>query len=89
MSAYKRARRHTPRAAAKWERWGAKKVAVKVRSSDELYEIAALADAKRVVNAVIHDAGRTQIAAGSATVVAVGPAPESAVNEITGRLKLL
>jgi hypothetical protein len=35
------------------------------------------------------DAGRTQIAAGSATVLAIGPAPKSEVDKITGHLSLL
>jgi peptidyl-tRNA hydrolase, PTH2 family len=38
---------------------------------------------------VVADAGRTQIAAGSNTVVAIGPAPVSKINQITGRLPLL
>lgn len=38
---------------------------------------------------VVRDAGRTQIAAGSATVLGVGPAPKSVVDQITGHLKLL
>eukprot|EP00983_Pelagomonas_calceolata_P123406 1161001-Pelagomonas_calceolata.AAC.4 len=38
---------------------------------------------------IVCDAGRTQIAAGSQTVLAVGPAPKSAVDAVTGHLKLL
>jgi peptidyl-tRNA hydrolase len=38
---------------------------------------------------IIHDAGRTQIASGSATVLGVGPAPRSMVDQVTGGLKLL
>jgi peptidyl-tRNA hydrolase len=38
---------------------------------------------------IIHDAGRTQIASGSATVLGIGPAPKSMVDQITGGLKLL
>ena len=37
----------------------------------------------------IQDAGRTQIEAGSMTVLGVGPGPKSAIDEITGHLKLL
>lgn len=38
---------------------------------------------------VIADAGRTQIASGSHTVLGVGPAPKSVVDLVTGKLKLL
>jgi PTH2 family peptidyl-tRNA hydrolase len=38
---------------------------------------------------VIQDAGRTQIEAGSMTVLGVGPAPRSLVDQVTGGLKLL
>lgn len=38
---------------------------------------------------VVADAGRTQIAAGSKTVLAIGPAPKSAIDAITGDLNLL
>jgi PTH2 family peptidyl-tRNA hydrolase len=38
---------------------------------------------------VVADAGRTQIAAGSRTVCAIGPGPVSLINECTGSLKLL
>ena len=34
-------------------------------------------------------AGRTQVAPGSRTVLAIGPAPKSAIDAVTGHLKLL
>ena len=37
----------------------------------------------------IRDAGRTQIQAGSMTVLGVGPGPKSVVDQVTGELKLL
>lgn len=37
----------------------------------------------------VEDQGRTQIPAGSHTVLAVGPAPHSLVDEVTGHLTLL
>lgn len=36
----------------------------------------------------IQDAGRTQISAGSRTVLAIGPGPKNLIDEITGSLKL-
>lgn len=38
---------------------------------------------------IVHDAGRTQIPAGSQTVLAIGPAPKSVLDKVTGHLKLL
>jgi peptidyl-tRNA hydrolase len=40
-------------------------------------------------SAGIRDAGRTEVAAGSYTVLAVGPGPVDAVDGVTGRLRLL
>ena len=37
---------------------------------------------------IVHDAGRTQIAAGSATVLGIGPGPKSVIDQVTGSLKL-
>jgi PTH2 family peptidyl-tRNA hydrolase len=42
-----------------------------------------------LVAEVIADAGRTQIASGSHTVLGIGPAPKSLVDQVTGHLKLL
>jgi len=41
------------------------------------------------VSYVVEDAGRTQIAAGSKTVLAIGPAPVSSLDKFTRELKLL
>lgn len=38
---------------------------------------------------IVHDAGRTQIAAGSQTVLAIGPGYKSDLDRITGSLPLL
>jgi peptidyl-tRNA hydrolase len=73
----------------RWERYGQAKVAVQVKSEDELLMLQAQAISLGVCAQVIHDAGRTQIASGSATVLGVGPAPKSVVDQVTGHLKLL
>ena len=74
---------------ARWERMGQAKVSVQVKSEDELLMLQAQAVSLGVCAKVIHDAGRTQIASGSATVLGVGPAPRSVVDQVTGGLKLL
>lgn len=72
----------------KWESYGQAKVAVQVRSEEELVTLQGLAVSLGLCARVIHDAGRTQIAAGSATVLGV-LGPKSVVDQVTGHLKLL
>jgi PTH2 family peptidyl-tRNA hydrolase len=74
---------------ARWERLGQAKVSVQVKSEDELLVLQAQAVSLGLCAKVIHDAGRTQIASGSATVLGVGPGPRSVVDQVTGGLKLL
>ena len=64
-------------------------MAVQIKSEEELEILQAQAMSLGVCAQIIHDAGRTQIASGSATVLGVGPAPKSVVDQITGHLKLL
>lgn len=47
------------------------------------------ARAAGLVTYTVQDAGRTQVAPGSRTVLAIGPAPRTAFDAITGHLKLL
>ncbi|KAL8635165.1 MAG: hypothetical protein Q9228_007318 [Teloschistes exilis] len=72
-----------------WERMGQAKVVVQAKNEDDLDMLQAQALSLGLCAQVIHDAGRTQIAAGSATVLGVGPGPKSVVDKVTGGLKLL
>ena len=72
-----------------WERMGQAKIAVQVKSEEEMLELMGRARSLGVTAEVIADAGRTQIASGSRTVLGVGPAPKSLVDQVTGGLKLL
>jgi PTH2 family peptidyl-tRNA hydrolase len=73
----------------RWEKWGQAKVTVQVKSEEELLILQAQAISLGLCAKIIHDAGRTQIASGSATVLGIGPGPKSVVNQVTGHLKLL
>ena len=73
----------------RWENLGQAKVALKVGSEEDMLMLQAQAVSLGLCAQVIHDAGRTQIASGSATVVGIGPAPKSKVDEVTGHLTLL
>jgi peptidyl-tRNA hydrolase len=74
---------------AKWHACGATKIVLQVASLLELRSVADAAQLSRLPTAVVADAGRTQIAPGTETVVGVGPAPKSLVDSITGKLRLL
>ncbi|KAF6834360.1 peptidyl-trna hydrolase 2 [Colletotrichum plurivorum] len=74
---------------SRWERLGQAKIAVQIKNQDEMLELMGKARSLGVTAEVIADAGRTQIEAGSLTVLGVGPAPKSLVDQITGHLKLL
>ncbi|KAK5717607.1 hypothetical protein LTR17_015960 [Elasticomyces elasticus] len=72
-----------------WEDYGQAKVALRIDSEEDMLVLQAQAISLGLCAQVIHDAGRTQIASGSATVLGIGPAPKSKVDEVTGHLRLL
>ncbi|KAF9056613.1 peptidyl-tRNA hydrolase PTH2-domain-containing protein [Panaeolus papilionaceus] len=72
-----------------WERTGQAKIALKATSEDQILELEAIAKSLNLCARSIQDAGRTEVAAGSRTVLGIGPAPVSLVNEVTGKLRLL
>ncbi|OLN91949.1 Peptidyl-tRNA hydrolase 2 [Colletotrichum chlorophyti] len=74
---------------SRWERLGQAKIAVQIKNQEEMLDLMRKARGLGVTAEVIADAGRTQIEAGSLTVLGVGPAPRSLVDQITGHLKLL
>jgi PTH2 family peptidyl-tRNA hydrolase len=65
------------------------KVALQIKSEEEMEMLQATAISLGLVAEVIADAGRTQIASGSHTVLGIGPAPKSVIDKVTGSLKLL
>lgn len=54
-----------------------------------MLELAKAAQAASLPVYVVQDAGRTEVAAGTSTVLAIGPGAVDAVNKVTGHLKLL
>ncbi|RFU25397.1 hypothetical protein B7463_g10933, partial [Scytalidium lignicola] len=91
LACYKNFLRHAPNSPTlrRWERQGQAKVALQVKSQDELEVLQAKALSLGLVAEVVVDAGRTQIASGSHTVLGIGPAPKSIIDQVTGELKLL
>lgn len=79
---------YNPELTKRWLRHGQAKITLKCPDKEKMDELYAMAISLGVNAAVIHDAGRTQIAAGSATVLGLGPAPKAVLDQITGELKL-
>ncbi|XP_070586600.1 probable peptidyl-tRNA hydrolase 2 [Erythrolamprus reginae] len=71
-----------------WDEHGAKKVVLQGVNTDQLLELHALALSLELPTYLVQDAGRTQVPAGSQTVLAI-IGEEELVNQVTGQLKLL
>eukprot|EP01036_Dinobryon_divergens_P028119 gene28119-37015_t len=89
LGAYKIASKYCKATLTNWEYTGQAKIALKVDKEDTLLALQQHAIAMGLVTYIVQDAGRTQIAAGSKTVLAIGPAPASIVDKVTSHLKLL
>jgi PTH2 family peptidyl-tRNA hydrolase len=85
LSAYEDADERTRRA---WKGDGQKKVVLKGKSEATLFELADVAESAGLPNAVIRDAGHTQLEPGTVTALAVGPGEDDAVDRVTGDLSL-
>ncbi len=72
-----------------WLREGEKKVVVKAKSLQEIYELEFKARNLGLVTSIIKDAGLTEVPPGTVTCLGIGPAPEEVVNKVTGSLPLL
>lgn len=77
---------------AVFQRWledGQPKVVLKVPDEDALTDVIGQARAARLPVEVVHDAGRTQIPAGTLTCCAIGPAQAERIDAVTAGLGLL
>jgi len=89
LGAYKKARRCAKTAVTWWERTGQAKIATKGKDLAFMLDVQEKARSKGLVTYLVADAGHTQIAPGSKTVLCIGPAPVSAFTGITDECKLL
>ena len=72
-----------------WKRGGQAKIAVKAESADVLLRTMKRAREDGLPVALVEDAGLTQLTPGTATCLAVGPAPVNLIDPITSQMKLL
>ncbi len=72
-----------------WRIKGMKKVVLKVKDKEELFNFRQNAKDSKLKTAVITDAGRTRIKPGTVTCLAIGPDEEERIDKLTGRLKMM
>ncbi len=72
-----------------WKMLGQKKTVLKVANEKEFYPLKEAAERAGLSTAIIKDAGHTEIAPGTVTVLGIGPGPELMVDKVTGHLSLL
>uniref|UniRef100_A0A7S1XF27 peptidyl-tRNA hydrolase n=1 Tax=Compsopogon caeruleus TaxID=31354 RepID=A0A7S1XF27_9RHOD len=89
LGAFKVAQRKDPNALGLWEAEAQAKIALQIKSAAEAVTLERKARALQLPTYMVYDAGRTQIAAGSLTVLAIGPADVETIDQVTGHLKLL
>lgn len=89
VEAFFESTKKAPDKADEWLSEGQKKIVLKVKTEKELRELFMKAKDKRIICAIIRDAGYTQIEAGSMTGLAIGPDEDSKIDAICGKLKLL
>ncbi len=79
-----------------WQKWtqvwstlGSTKITLQTEDEASLQALAQAAREADLPHYLVRDAGRTQVAPGSQTVLAIGPGPVEAIDKITGLLKIL
>ncbi|UCD91902.1 MAG: peptidyl-tRNA hydrolase [Methanobacteriota archaeon] len=77
---------------AKWFRnWydeGQKKIVVRTDDVEGLVELQSEAEKLGISTAMIDDAGLTELPPGTTTCLGIGPAPNSVIDQVTGKMKL-
>ncbi len=89
VSASEYARKNRPEWWNPWIREGQCKIAVKVKSEQELLELERKARNKGLPAVLIIDRGLTELPPETITCLGIGPAPADKVDTITGKLSLL
>ncbi|KAF4393356.1 hypothetical protein CsatB_009984 [Cannabis sativa] len=88
LGLYKKLLRRAPKALNRWEMCAQPKVVVKIESEEDMLMLQEKAKSVKLPTHITIDAGRTQIAPNSRTVMAI-LGPVETVDKVTGGLKLL
>ena len=73
----------------RWRMEGMAKIVIKVKDEKELVKYFQQAKDEDIVASLITDAGKTVVAPGTRTCLAIGPAKEEDVDAVTAELKMV
>ena len=89
VSSSEQARRYKPSWFDSWIHDNQAKICVKVEGEKELRLLKGRVDEAGIPNALIQDAGLTQLEPGTTTCLGIGPLPTEIADRYTGDLKLV
>jgi PTH2 family peptidyl-tRNA hydrolase len=72
-----------------WLQVGMPKIVVYAAEADALVQLEQAARERQIPAYLVHDAGRTVLAAGTITCLGLGPAPAAIIDGLTGELSLV
>ena len=72
-----------------WNGEGQTKIALAVNSLAQLESLKSRCEALGILHALISDAGRTELAPGTITALAIGPADDAFIDRVTGFTPML
>uniref|UniRef100_A0A182N365 peptidyl-tRNA hydrolase n=1 Tax=Anopheles dirus TaxID=7168 RepID=A0A182N365_9DIPT len=72
-----------------WLMQGQPKIVLRVDSLEAMHLVTERAEQAGVIAEIVRDAGRTQVASGTETVLGLGPDQSAAIDALVGHLKLL
>lgn len=86
---YETASKKRPDLLNAWVNLGQPKIVLRVQSLTEIERIAKQASERSIIHGLVRDAGRTQVAAGTITVLGLGPDTVANIDALVKHLKLL
>lgn len=89
VACYEMALKHCPIILNEWRNAGQPKIVLKVNDLTEMETLYKNSKSKNIIAEMVRDAGRTQVAAGTITVMGIGPYYQSDIDLLVNHLKLL
>jgi PTH2 family peptidyl-tRNA hydrolase len=89
VSALEQTRKLEPKWVERWFSENQRKICVRVDSEKELRILKGKIDERGLPNALIEDAGLTQLEPGTVTCLGIGPVPSEIADQYTSELRLL